>query len=318
MKVILAGGSGQIGRALARSYLNRGWDVVTLGRAPTLQNRCEKEGYLVWDGATLGDWGSEIDGANWVINLAGRTVNCRYTEENMRQMMDSRVLSARVIGEAIASSARAPSIWFQMSTATIYAHRFDAANDEATGIIGGQEADVPAYWAQSVDIAKAWEAELQASRTPKTRKIALRAAMVMDASPGGIFDTLHKIVRRGLGGAIGGGQQFISWIHQQDFIRALDYIAQDDALNGAVNLCSPEPLPQAEFMKLLREHSGVPIGLPATAWMAKLGAVLMRTDAELVLKSRRVIPKRLLDAGFCFDFPSWARACQELVARFET
>lgn len=313
MKVILAGGSGQIGRALAQSYRARGWEVTTLGRRRELAGRCEGEGYMVWDGASLDAWQNEIDGANWVINLAGRTVNCRYTEENLRQMMDSRVQSVRVMGQAIASCERPPSMWFQMSTATIYAHRFDAANDEATGIIGGEEPDAPAYWARSIDIAKAWERELEESATPSTRKVALRAAMVMDNRKGGIFDTLHQMVRRGLGGPIGGGKQYISWIHQQDFTRALDFIEKTPGLDGAVNLCSPHPLPQAEFMKILREASGVGIGLPATAWMAKLGAVFMRTDAELVLKSRRVVPGRLLEAGFQFELGAWAQACEQLL-----
>lgn len=315
MKVILAGGSGQIGRALAQTYRNRDWEVVTLGRRPNLAGLCQGESYHVWDGATLGDWQKELDGANWVINLAGRTVNCRYTPENMRQMMNSRVNSARVIGQAIAACSSPPSIWLQMSTATIYAHRLDTPNDEQDGIIGGQEPDVPAYWAQSVEIAKAWEQALQESQTPKTRKVALRAAMVMDHRADGIFDTLHQIVRRRLGGPIGGGQQYVSWIHQDDFTRALDFIEQDPNLDGPVNLCSPNPLPQSEFMKVIRQASGVRIGLPATAWMAKLGAVFMRTDAELVLKSRRVIPKRLIDAGFSFNFPEWPTACQELLRR---
>lgn len=137
--------------------------------------------------------------------------------------------------------------------------------------------------------------------------------MVMDHSEGGIFDTLHQLVRRGLGGSIGGGRQYISWIHQDDFTRALDYIEQEPRLDGAINLCSPNPLTQAEFMRVLREASGVGIGLPATAWMAKLGAVFMRTDAELVLKSRRVVPKRLLDAGFAFEFPRWNEACRRIL-----
>lgn len=313
MKVILAGGSGQIGRALAQAYRSRNWEVVTLGRSVELAAPCEGESYRIWDGASLDSWQEELDGANWVVNLAGRTVNCRYTSENMRQMMNSRVDSVRVIGQAIAACSKPPSMWFQMSTATIYAHRFDVANDEEQGVIGGQEPGVPAYWARSVEIAKAWERTLEESPTPNTRKVALRAAMVMDHSKGGIFDTLHQLVRRGLGGSIGGGRQYISWIHQNDFMRALDYIEKEARLDGAINLCSPNPLTQAEFMRVLREASGVGIGLPATAWMAKLGAVFMRTDAELVLKSRRVVPKRLLDAGFEFEFPRWNEACRQIL-----
>ncbi|HEX4517878.1 MAG TPA: DUF1731 domain-containing protein, partial [Polyangiaceae bacterium] len=203
----------------------------------------------------------------------------------------------------------------QMSTATIYAHRFDAPNGESTGVIGGSEPDVPAYWARSVHIAKEWEAALAKAETPNTRKIALRTSMVMSADEGGIFDVLLGLVRRGLGGRAASGKQFVSWIHGDDFARAIDWLIEHDDFDGAVNLAAPNPLPYEDFMRALREAAGVRIGLPATKWMLELGAWAMRTDTELVLKSRRVIPERLLENDFHFDFERWPETAKDLVAR---
>jgi len=208
MKVVIPGGTGQIGAILARRFASRGDDVVVLSRGGQSPARI-----VAWDGRTLGDWAAEIDGADVVINLAGRTVNCRYTDENLKAMMDSRVDSTRVVGQAIERSQRPPPVWLQMSTATIYAHRFDAANDEDTGRIGGDEPDVPAYWKFSVDIAKAWEKTQAEAATPRTRKVALRTAMVMSPDTDGIFDVLLGLAKKGLGGPIAGGQQYMSWIH---------------------------------------------------------------------------------------------------------
>ena len=309
-RIVLAGGTGQIGQVLARHYLAKGWDVSVLSRSGTGLGR-----HTPWDGHTLEAWTTELDGAEVVINLAGRTVNCRYTEENLRQMMDSRVHSTRVIGDAIAQTATPPRLWLQMSTATIYAHRYDAANDELTGVLGGSEPDVPRYWDRSVQIANQWEATLSEAITPRTRKVALRSSMVMSPDSGGIFDVLCNLTRKGLGGSIAGGKQFVSWIHDGDFLGAIDFIDAHDNLTGAVNLCSPNPLPQAELMHSLRAALGVGIGLPATAWMAYIGAIFMRTDAELVLKSRRVVPSRLLAEGFSFEFPNWESAVRDLAAR---
>lgn len=260
----------------------------------------------------MGDWTKHIDRADVVINLAGRTVNCRYTEENLNQMMSSRVNSTRVIGEAISRSESPPKVWLQMSTATIYAHRFDSANDEESGVIGGDEPEVPAYCSRSIDIAKAWEAELENAATPFTRKIALRTAMVMSKDKGGVFDVLCGLTRRWLGGKIGTGKQFVSWIHECDFVNALRFLIDNDSISGPVNISSPTPLSQSEFQKVLRKQLGVSVGLPATKWMAEIGAVFMKTDTELILKSRNVVPKRLIDAGFEFRFPTWEQATASL------
>lgn len=305
MKIVIPGGSGHVGASLVRYFNARGDQTVVLSRSG--------EDGVVWDGKTLGDWVQQIDGADVVINLAGRSVNCRYNEANLREMMESRVLSTRAVGQAIAACDQPPRVWLQASTATIYAHRFDAANDEATGIIGGEEPDMPEKWRRSIEIAKVWEAELNAAETPHTRKVALRSAMTMSPDQGSIFDTLRTLTKRGLGGTIGDGKQFVSWIHERDFCRAVDWLIVDDAFSGPVNLASPNPLPQAEFQRVLREKMGVGFGLPTPAWMAEIGAALMGTEAELILKSRRVVPGRLLEAGFEFEFPEWDAACADLL-----
>ncbi len=313
MKVIIPGGTGQVGALLAREFLSRGDEVVILSRG----GGGSLGRGVRWDGEHLGDWARELDGADVVINLAGRTVNCRYTEENLRQMMDSRVLSTRVVGEAIAAAKKPPPLWLQMSTATIYAHRFDAANDEKTGILGGDERDVPAYWARSVAIAIAWEKALADAKTDGTRKVALRTSMVMSADRDGVFDVLLGLVRRRLGGASGSGKQWVSWIHGADLVRAIRFLIDHEELDGPVILAAPTPLPNAEFMHAIRLAAGVRIGLPATKWMLEIGAFALRTDTELLLKSRRVVPTRLLEAGFRFQLPTWPEAAKALLAELQ-
>jgi uncharacterized protein (TIGR01777 family) len=230
-------------------------------------------------------------------------------------MLTSRVDSTRVVGLAIEQAVRPPRVWLQMSTATIYAHRFEAPNDEWTGCLGGHEPDAPVYWRMSVEIATAWERTLAAANTPATRKVALRTAMVMDTTPGGTFDLLSRLVRCGLGGPLADGRQYVSWIHAHDFVRAVQFLLERTDLAGPVNLAAPVPLPQRVFMANLRRAWGVPLGLPASRWLVHLGALVMGTDAELVLKSRRVVPGRLLEGGFAFTFPDWPAAAADLVAR---
>jgi uncharacterized protein (TIGR01777 family) len=308
MKIVIPGGSGQVGKLLERAFLEGGDEVVVLSRSAA-------DDSMRWDGKNPGSWPKHIDEADVVINLAGRSVNCRYTEENLKQMMDSRVDSTRVVGEAIARSSSPPKVWLQMSTATIYAHRFDAANDEATGIIGGNEPDAPAYWSRSIDIAKAWELELERAETRNTRKVALRTAMVMSPDNDGVFDVLCGLTRKWLGGRIGSGKQYVSWIHETDFVAAIRFLIENESISGPVNLASPGPLPQAEFQKSLRKALGVSVGLPAMKWMTEIGAVFMKTDTELILKSRRVVPGKLLEAGFEFKYLDWEAAAEELVSR---
>ena len=283
-----------------------------LSRAP------QKAPWLVvaWDANTPGPWTRELDGADVVVNLAGRSVNCRYTPANRRAIKESRVNSTRVVGEAIAGAARPPRVWLQMSTATIYAHRYDAPNDEATGILDGAEPGVPDTWRFSIDVATSWERALDAAATPRTRKVALRAAVVMSPDRGGVFDLLLRLVRFGLGGQAGHGRQYVSWIHDRDFVRAVYWLIEHDKVDGAVNLAAPHPLPNADFMRALREAWGMRLGLPASAWMLEVGTWVLRSETELVLKSRRVVPGRLVQQGFAFEFPIWAEAARDLCGRW--
>ena len=310
MRIVIPGGTGQVGTVLARAFHGAGHEVIVLSRRP----QPEVWGVIAWDGRTLGDWANVIDGSDVVVNLTGRSVNCRYTPANRRELLESRILSTRVIGRAIDGARQPPAVWLQASTATIYAHRYDAANDEGSGIIGGGEPDVPRTWAFSIDVARAWERTFAEAATPRTRKIALRSAMTMTPHPGanGIFDTLMWLVRNGLGGSAGDGRQFMSWVHHRDFVRSLLWLIERDDIAGVVNISSPYPLPNAEFMRILREVAGQRFGLPATKLMLEAGAVFLRTQMSLILKSRRVVPGRLLASGFTFDYPHWADAARDL------
>ncbi len=299
-----------MGTLLARVFHAEGHEVCVLSRLPGNAPWQTIE----WDGEMLGDWTKAIDGADVVINLAGRSVNCRYTAANRHEIMRSRVNSTRAVGAAIAGAWHPPRVWLQASTATIYAHRYDTANDEATGIIGGAEKDAPDTWRFSIDVARAWENAAMEIPAPRTRLVLLRSAMTMSPDRGGIFDTLLGLARRGLGGRAGDGRQFVSWIHEADFVRSVRWLIENDSISGPVNLAAPEPLPNAEFMRLLRAACGMPVGLPATKWMLEIGARFLKTETELILKSRRVVPDRLLDAGFTFQFPRWQEAVRDLSA----
>ncbi len=247
-----------------------------------------------------------------MINLTGRSVNCRYTTANRAEILESRVRSTRVVGQAIAGAKRPPRAWLQASTATIYAHRYDAPNDETSGVLGGNEQSAPPSWKFSIDVARAWESAFNEATTPETRRIALRSAMTLSSDAGGVFDTLVGLVRRGLGGSAGDGRQFMSWIHYEDFVAAVRWLIDREDIEGVVNLAAPDPLTNADFMRVLRKAVGVPLGLPASNWMLEIGAILMRTETELILKSRRVVPARLLECGFTFRFPSWSDAARDL------
>lgn len=312
MRIVIPGGSGQIGTILARAMVGMHHDVIVLSRKPTNA----PWPMIAWDAKNLGGWRSVIDGADVVINLAGRSVSCRYTSENRTEMMDSRVDSTRAVGKAIAQVANPPRVWLQASTATIYSHRFDAPNDEVRGILGGNEPNAPASWKFSIEVAKAWEHAVVESDTSHTRKVLMRAAMVMSPDSQGVFDVLLGLVKRGLGGTDGDGQQYTSWIHDKDFVRSVFWLIERE-LSGPVNLASPNPIPNAEFMKTIRQVARVPVGLPATRWMLEIGAMLLKTETELILKSRRVIPGKLLASGFVFEFPTWYEAAKDLFERWK-
>lgn len=312
LKIAIPGGTGQIGNILARHFHGRGHQVVVLARnekvAPWRVAR--------WDGATLGDWATELEHADLVINLAGRSVNCRYTPANRKEIKESRVQSTRILGQAIAQMAHPPRLWMNASTATIYRHSLDKAMEEDTGEIGGNEAGAASTWRFSIDVATSWEEAFFSSHTPRTRKIALRSAMTMSPDPGGIFTELLRLVRCGLGGTAGSGDQFVAWIHEADFLRSIEYLIDHQEMRGAVNLAAPNPLPNREFMRALRVAWGARIGLPPTRAMLELGAIVLRTETELILKSRRVVPGQLLQSGFEFRFPEWPAAAKDLTSRW--
>jgi uncharacterized protein (TIGR01777 family) len=312
MRIVIPGGSGQVGRILARHFHQAGNAVTVLSRSP----RAAPWRVVVWDGAHPGDWIAELEDSDLCINLTGRSVNCRYNAENRRAILDSRVRSTLLLNDAIASLSHPPRLWINASTATIYRHALDRPMDEATGELGGNEPGAPDTWNFSIEVAKSWEQAFFSTATPRTRKVAIRSAMTFSPDRGGVFDVFLGLVRHGLGGAQGSGNQFVSWIHDADFVRAVDLLIHREDFTGVVNLASPNPLPNREFMRALREAWGIRFGLPAPAWMLEIGTFLMRTESELVLKSRRVVPIRLLDAGFQFVFPEWPAAAADLVARW--
>lgn len=271
-----------------------------------------------WDGQNLGDWASELDGCDVVVNLAGRSVNCRYNAANRREIKESRIVTTELVGAAITRSSTPPKLWMNASTATIYRQAMDRAMDDITGEIGGREPGIPSTWRFSYDVATSWERAFFDAATPYTRKIALRSAITMSPDRGGAFETLLNLVRLGLGGRSGLGRQFVSWIHDADFVRALEFLIARTDLDGCINITSPNPLPNRDFMAALRRAWGAPFGLPAADWMLEIGALLLRTETELILKSRRVVPTRLVDAGFGFQFPGWSTAAADLVQRWRS
>jgi uncharacterized protein (TIGR01777 family) len=314
MKIAIPGGTGQVGTLLARAFHKDGHEVVVFGRQSPKPASWRVE---QWNPADASGWQDELDGADVVINLAGRSVNCRYTPQNRKEIIQSRVESVKAVGRALSSAKRPPRVWLQTSTATIYAHTYGRPNDEATGVIGGREADAPDAWRFSIEVAKAWENALDEVPTPGTRKVKLRSAVIMSPDRGGIFDTLLGLVRRGIGGTSGDGRQYVSWIHEADFVRAIYFLIERDDMDGVVNLASPHPLPNRDFMADLRRAWGIEIGLPSAEWMLRIGAVFLRTETELVLKSRRVVPGRLLSEGFSFEYPNWRDAAQDLCDRWK-
>jgi uncharacterized protein (TIGR01777 family) len=309
MKIVIPGGTGHLGTLLTNHFREAGHQVVILSR------NVEAHAVL-WDGRTLGDWANVIDGADVVINLAGRSVDTRYSAAKKAEIIQSRVDSTRVVGEAIARAKRPPRVWLQASTATIYAHTYDSENDEYTGVIGGHEPGVPEAWQFSIDVAKAWEQAVDTADTPHTRRVKLRTAMVMTADRGGAFRLLLRHVRLGFG-RFGDGRQYMSWIHERDFIRAIEWLIEHD-LEGAVNLASPSPLPNREFIEELQKTWGTHVSVPSVRPLLDVGAFLVRTELELVLKSRRVVPGRLLQNGFTFEFPDWPDAARDLCSRSRT
>lgn len=317
LRIVIPGGSGQVGGMLAQFFQERGHHVIVLTRGPY----SAPWQTVHWDGKTLGSWVDTLDGADVCIHLSGRSVNCRYTKRNRRELYESRIGPTRLLHDALAVIPNPPWLWMNASTATIYRHALDRDMNEATGEIGGGEMisrfrRAPEKWDWTVDLVKEWERAFFAAPTPRTRKVALRTSLVFSPTPGNVFAVMSKLVRAGLGGTQGNGRQYVSWIHEADYARALQFLIDHEEIEGPVNLAAPNPLPNREFMAAFREAWDMPNGLPAPAPLMEIGMYFLRTEPELVLKSRRVVPGRLLDAGFEFEFPTWPEAAADLVRQW--
>lgn len=299
-KVILAGGSGFIGSFLAQKFHELGYEVIVLTRGNP--SKTETAVYLGWDGKSTGDWIQSLEGADLLINLAGKSVDCRYNKKNKKAILDSRVDATLALRKAVQEAKNPPKLWINSSTATIYRHAEDRSMDEFTGEMGS---------GFSVEVAKAWEKTLFESETPQTRKVALRSAIVL-GSQGGVIVPFKNLVRLGMGGQQGDGRQMFSWIHQEDLFKIIRFI-QSGVMEGVVNASAPGPLPNREVMKLFRKTLGIPVGLPAPVFLLVIGAWLIRTETELLLKSRWVVPTRLLQAGFKFKFLELREALLDLL-----
>jgi uncharacterized protein len=270
-RIVLPGGSGFLGRTLAKHFASRGAEVIVLSRRGGTTHFAR---VVEWDGTTVGPWAGVLEGAAAVVNLAGRSVNCRYNAENRREIMDSRVLSTRALGRAIQHCHAPPAVWLNSSTATIYKHTYGLPHGEAGEIAATPEARD----AFSIEVARAWEAEFERAETPMTRKVTLRTAIVFGNEPGGVYEILRRLARAGLGGRNGDGRQYVSWIHAEDFCRAVEWLIGNGKARGIYNLAAPNPLPNGEAMAAIRKAVGMKLGLPATRWMLDLGARVIGTD----------------------------------------
>lgn len=298
--IVIAGGTGFLGKNLANHYINKGYKVIILSRE---KKRIENGiTYEQWNGKTKGEWSKWIDIAETVINLTGKSVDCRYTEQNKNLILNSRIDSTRLIGQLIEESATPPKLWINASTATIYRHSEDKIMTEENGEIGDDF---------SMNIAKYWEKEFYSHETPQTRKVALRTSLVLGAN-GGVYPVLSRLVKFGLGGKQGNGKQKFAWLHIQDFIRVVDFVINKEQLSGSINTTAPSIIDNKEFMSALRKSLGHKCGLSHPKWLLKIGAFFIRTEAELVLKSRWVYPQTLINNGFEFKYDNINIALKDL------
>jgi NAD dependent epimerase/dehydratase family enzyme len=332
LRIVLPGGSGQVGQMLARFFQERGHRVTVLTRGPYTAPWQT----VHWDGEHPGPWTETLEGADVCIHLTGRSINCRPTLTNRREIYQSRIHSTRLLHEVIAGLANPPRVWLNASAATLYKRvvderGIDLPQDEITGPMDGPDllasSDPRAEVAPGMEpwakrrgfmkrVVRDWEATFFATETPCTRKIALRSAVTFSPTPGNVFAILLRLVQLSLGGTQGNGRQFVPWIHETDYARAVEFLIQREDLDGPFNLAAPHPLPNREFMAALREAANIPNGIPAPALAIRLGALLMGTAPELVLDSCRAVPGRLLDAGFEFQFPEWPEAAEDLMRQW--
>ena len=298
LKVIITGGSGFLGEIIAQHFINKKYQVTIISRSkPSFSLPIE---WAKWDGETLGEWVKTMDGSDILINLAGKSVNCRYTPKAKEELMYSRVNSTKVIGEAFNIISSPPKIWFNASSATIFANNGKRSGENE---IQGE--------GFSSDICRAWEKALYSVETPLTRKIALRLGLVMDEK-GDLISYFKNIIKTGFGGPMGSGEQHISWLHYKDLLAAIDFMI-DSSIDEPINLVSPTPTKNKDFMKAFRSQMKFPIGIPNASWMVKLGAAVVGTEAELVLYDRQVIPEKLVSEGFQFKFDEIKKALKDLI-----
>ncbi len=312
-KIVIAGGAGFIGQALT-NYFAKENEVVILSRNLHSTNNAYNSELdktilpniriVEWNGKKQGDWSKEIDGADLVINLCGKSVNCRYTAKNKQEIFDSRTFSTHAIGEAIKNAVAPPKLWINASSATIYRNARDKPQDEFTGEIKNDF---------SVQVCKLWEKAFFENRTPFTRKLALRMAITLGI--GGVLVPYFNLLKFGLGGRQGDGKQMYSWVHVHDVCRMMEWAFNNKEIEGIYNCRSPNPLPNAAFMQTLRSVCGYKIGLPAYKWMLKVGAAIIGTETELILKSRWVVPTKALQEGFQFEYPLLDDALRDIVSR---
>lgn len=301
-KIILAGGQGYLGRVLSRFYEAAGAEVVVLSRKTASVNGRIRT--VQWDGKTPGSWLEELENADLLVNLCGKNVNCRYTQKNKAEILRSRLEPTQLLNHILARLKNPPPCWINISSATIYRHAEDWAQGDYNGEIG---------YGFSIDVCKAWEAAFFKEEIPGVRKVALRLSIVLGREDGA-FPRLLNLTRFGLGGKLGNGHQYISWIHEQDTARAIDWIYQHPEFAGPINCTAPQPIKQADLMNCLRNTLGIPIGLPTPVWLLEIGAWLIGTETELLLKSRWVVPEKLLESGFRFHYPKIEGAISDLLA----
>ena len=302
-KIVIAGGSGYLGQCLSNYFTNQGYHIVILTRTHQLDKVSVH--YEKWDAKHLGAWTHQLEGAEALINLTGKSVDCRYTERNKQLIYDSRLCATHVLGEAIRKLKQPPKLWVNAASATIYRNALDREMDEDTGDIGS---------GFSVDVCKKWEQAFGEEETPDTRKVALRIAIVLGKN-GGALQPLKQLTKVGFGGKQGKGNQYFSWLHEEDFCRMIQFLIGNKELKGVYNAAAPNPIPNKGVMKMLRNELGIPFGLPMPEWLLTIGARIIQTETELILKSRRVVPKRLLEAGFQFKHPGLKGALNDILVQ---
>lgn len=304
-KIILAGGSGQMGTAIKDYFKDLAGEIIILSRSGN--SRQDNVRTVYWDGKTAGDWYKELEGADLLINLAGKNVNCRYTEKNKKEIFDSRTNSIAALSKAVAKCTVHPRLWIQSASATIYRHAEDHPMNETNGETGT---------GFSVDVCKTWEHSFTEKTLPFTdlRKVILRTSLVLGKKEG-VFPRLKNLVKFGLGGKQGNGNQWVSWVHELDVAAMIEWIADHKTINGPVNCTSPLPLKNKEFMNVIRKTYGMPVGLPAPAWLLELGAVIIGTETELILKSRWVLPGKIKESGYEFKLPALQDAVKQILEK---